>query len=44
MEHTKIEIEAVETAIAEATDCRLRELNDLQLAFVGGGVGEVMFG
>jgi hypothetical protein len=43
MEHTKIEIEAVETTIAEATDCRLRELSDLQLAFIGGGMGEVVF-
>jgi hypothetical protein len=40
MEHTKIEIEAVETIIANATDCRLRELNDLQLAYVGGGCQE----
>jgi hypothetical protein len=40
MEHVKFEIEAVETTITEATDRHLRELNDLQLAYVGGGNGE----
>ena len=37
MEHTKIEIEAIEHTVAEAMDRQLRELNDLQLAYVGGG-------
>jgi hypothetical protein len=37
MEHTKIEVEAVENTIAEVTDRQLRELSDLQLAYVGGG-------
>jgi hypothetical protein len=39
MENIKIEIEAVETTVAEATACQLRELNDFQLAYVGGGGG-----
>jgi hypothetical protein len=41
MELTKIEVEAVETTIAQATNGHLRELNALQLAYVGGGVGDV---
>jgi hypothetical protein len=41
MELTKNEVAAIEKTAAEATDAQLRELNELQLAFVGGGVGEV---
>jgi hypothetical protein len=41
MEYTKNEVAVVEKTAAEATDAQLRELNELQLAFVGGGVGEV---
>ena len=40
MEITKIETEVIEVAIAEALDAQLRELNTLQLALVGGGIGE----
>ena len=43
MEHTKIEVAVIEKAVIEATDAQLRELNELQLAFVGGGVGEIVF-
>jgi hypothetical protein len=43
MEHTKVEIEAVKNTVAEATNLRLRELNDLQLTLVGGGFAEVTF-
>jgi hypothetical protein len=43
MEHTKIEVEAIENTIAEAMDRQLRELNDLQLTLVGGGFAEVTF-
>ncbi len=42
MEYAKIENAQLEAAANEATDAQLRELNDLQLAFVGGGVGEVL--
>ena len=41
MEHTKVETRIVEQAILEAADTQLRDLNDLQLALVGGGNGEV---
>ncbi len=44
MEHTQVEVTIVEKAAAEASDVQLRELNELQLAFVGGGSGEVVFG
>jgi hypothetical protein len=37
MEHAKIEVEAVQNTLVEATVCQLRELNDFQLAYVGGG-------
>ena len=38
MEYTKIENAQLETAVNEAADAQLRELNDLQLAYVGGGM------
>ena len=41
MDSAHIEIAVVEEAIAEANDAQQRELNDLELAFVGGGCGEV---
>ncbi len=41
MEHTKVETRIVEQTILEAADTQFRELNDLQLALVGGGNGEV---
>jgi uncharacterized protein (UPF0212 family) len=41
MDHTKTEINAVEEALNVAAEAQVRELNDLQLAFVGGGIGEV---
>ena len=41
MEHANIEVAIIEKTINEAGDAQLRELADLQLAIVGGGVGEV---
>jgi hypothetical protein len=41
MDRANIEIAVVEQTIAEASDAQQRELNDLELTFVGGGVGEV---
>jgi hypothetical protein len=38
MEHNKIETEVVQEVVSEAIDAKLRELSDLQLAFVGGGI------
>jgi hypothetical protein len=44
MEHTQIEVAVIEKATSEAAEAQLLELNDLQLAFVGGGSGEIVFG
>ena len=41
MELTKIEVATLEKTVADANEQQIRELNDLQLAFVGGGVGEI---
>jgi hypothetical protein len=43
MEHTKVEITSIQQTIDEATDAQLHELSDLQLAFVGGGIGDAVF-
>ncbi len=40
MEYAKIENAQLETAVNEAANAQLRELNDLQLAYVGGGTIE----
>jgi len=42
MEFAKLESAQVETVVNEAGDTQLRELNNLQLAFIGGGQGEVV--
>ena len=42
MENTILENAQLEAAVNEAMDAQLRELNDLQLAFVGGGVGDIV--
>ena len=38
MEFAKIENAQLETAVNEAANAQLHELNDLQLAYVGGGM------
>ena len=43
MEYAKTEIAQLELIVNEAADVQLHELTDLQLAFVGGGGGEVSF-
>jgi hypothetical protein len=40
MDLNKIEIAVVEEAVALANKTDLRELSELQLAFVGGGIGD----
>jgi hypothetical protein len=40
MEHTRIEVALIKETADEATDAKLRELNELQLAFVGGGIAD----
>jgi len=42
MEHIKNEVAIIEKTVLEAAEKQLRELNDLQLAFVGGGIGDVI--
>ena len=42
MEFAKTEMTLVEEAAKEATQNDIRELNDLQLALVGGGIGDVI--
>ena len=44
MEHTKMEFALIQEAVVEATDAQLRELNDLQLLLVGGGIGDPIAG
>jgi hypothetical protein len=40
MEHTKIEVALIKEIAGKATDAQIRELNELQLAFVGGGIAD----
>ena len=42
MEVAKIEVAAIEEIIIQANGIEIRQLNDLQLALVGGGIGEVI--
>jgi hypothetical protein len=40
MDHANVEMEVIEKSVADATSAQVCELNDLQLAYVGGGHGE----
>ena len=42
MDLNKVEISVVEDVAALALESQLRELNELQLATVGGGIGETV--
>ena len=42
MEYAKTEMTVVEDAVKEAARNNIRELSDLQLARVGGGIGDVV--
>jgi hypothetical protein len=42
MELTKVETLAVEKTLDDVREAQMRELNDLQLALIGGGIGEVI--
>ena len=44
MELNNIEVAALETAVQDANESKIQELQDLQLAFVGGGIGTVELG
>jgi hypothetical protein len=43
MELSKIETQVVESLINEVQDQQVRELGELQLALIGGGIGDVVF-
>ena len=44
MEYSKREVGAIQKSINEAVDAQVLELTELQLAAVGGGIGEVVAG
>ena len=44
MEITKVEISAVEKVAGVFVDANMVELNELQLAMIGGGTGDVSLG
>jgi len=44
MEITKIEFKAVEKITEQANDDAVLELAEVQLALIGGGIGDVVFG
>jgi hypothetical protein len=44
MEFNKNEVAVVESAINEAGEKDIRDLNELQLSLIGGGIGDVVWG
>ena len=44
MELTKTEVAVLQDAVKTASDDQICQLNDLQLAFVGGGIAELVGG
>jgi hypothetical protein len=40
MELTKTEVEIIEKTVIEVNDAHARELSELQLVLVGGGIGD----
>jgi len=44
MEFNKVEVALIADATAEGHDQQIQELSDLQLALVGGGAADVVFG
>jgi hypothetical protein len=44
MEFNKIEVAVVESAINESDKKDIRDLNELQLCLIGGGIGDVVWG
>jgi len=43
MEINTVEVAIVEKTINESAEIQAKELDNLQLAFVGGGIGSVIF-
>ena len=44
MEFNKVEVSVVEKVVVEANEMEIRELNEMQLACIGGGIGDVAWG
>ena len=44
MEYSKVESISIQDVTIEATELQVRELSDLQLALVGGGIGDPVAG
>ena len=42
MDHSNVEVSAIEQTLAEVTEAQIRELNELQLVLVGGGYGDTI--
>ena len=42
MEVARVECAAIEEIMTQANEIEVHQLNDLQLALVGGGIGEVI--
>ena len=43
MDHATMEIAAIEETLKDVTEAQLRELNELQLALVGGGSADPIY-
>jgi hypothetical protein len=44
MEFNKSEVTVVEQAVKEIAQKEIQQLNDFQLALIGGGIGDVVWG
>ena len=44
MEFTKMEATVVEQVLSEVAESDVRQLSELQLALIGGGIGDVVWG
>jgi hypothetical protein len=44
MEFTKTEVTSIEQTIKENAEKEIRDLTSLQLALIGGGIGDVVWG
>ena len=44
MEHTTIEVVSIQETSNEASDKNIHELQELQLALIGGGIGDPVAG
>ena len=44
MEFTKVEVTSIEEAVKENAEKEIRDLAALQLALIGGGIGDIVWG